>query len=96
MAPLYILRSIPLFSNLSNEDLKLIARRLYKESYAKDEYIFKEGDTGNTMYIVESGQVAVVRKDGREVVAYMGPGNFVGEISLLLAQPRTASAGTVR
>ena len=91
MAPLYILRSIALFNKLSNEDLKLIAGRLHKESHPKGTYIFKEGDTGDAMYLVESGQVAVVRKDGRETVAYLGPGSFVGEISLLLAQPRTAS-----
>ena len=90
MAPLYILRSISLFSNLSNEDLKLIANRLHKKTYAKGAYVFKEGDTGDAMYIVESGQVAVVRNDERETVAYLGPGNFVGEISLLLSQPRTA------
>lgn len=90
MAPLYILRSISLFSNLSNEDLKLIAGRLQKKTYPKGAYVFKEGDTGDAMYIVESGQVAVMRKDERETVAYLGPGNFVGEISLLLAQPRTA------
>ena len=91
MAPLYILRSIALFNNLSNEDLKLIADRLHKESHAKSTFIFKEGDTGDAMYLVESGQVAVVRHDDRETVAYLGPGSFVGEISLLLAQPRTAS-----
>lgn len=91
MAPLYILRSIALFKNLSNEDLKLIAGRLKKESYPKGSFVFREGDTGDTMYLVESGQVAVVRKDDRETVAYLGPGSFVGEISLLLSQPRTAS-----
>ena len=91
MAPLYILRSISLFNNLSNDDLKLIASRLEKASYPKGTFIFKEGDVGDAMYLVESGQVAVVRGDEKEVVAYLGPGSFVGEISLLLAQPRTAS-----
>jgi predicted acylesterase/phospholipase RssA/CRP-like cAMP-binding protein len=91
LAPLYILRSISLFNNLSNDDLRLIATRLRKERYLKGAFVFREGDDGDTLYLVESGQLAVVRNDDRETVAYVGPGSFVGEISLLLAQPRTAS-----
>jgi predicted acylesterase/phospholipase RssA/CRP-like cAMP-binding protein len=76
---------------MSDEDLKLIANRLHKESYPKGAFVFHEGDVGDTMYLVESGQVAVVGRDARETIAHLGPGSFVGEISLLLAQPRTAS-----
>ncbi len=94
-APLYILRSISLFDNLDSDDLKFIANRLHKVSCPKGAYLFKEGDPGDAMYLIESGQVAVVRKDDRETVAYVGPGNFVGEISLLLGQPRTASLKVV-
>jgi CRP-like cAMP-binding protein len=88
---LYILRGIPLFKNLDDNDLKLIAGKLRQERYAKGDFVFKEGDVGDTMYLVESGQVAVVQDDAGEAIAYLGPGSFVGEISLLLAQPRTAS-----
>ena len=91
MTPLYILRGIPLFKNLENDDLKLVASKLHKESYAKGDCVFNEGDVGDTMYLVESGQVEVKHDDTDETIAYMGPGSFVGEISLLLAQPRTAS-----
>ena len=91
MTPLYILRGIPLFKNLEDGDLKLIASKLHKESYPKGAYVFKEGDVGDTMYLVESGQVSVTHADSDEIIASMGPGSFVGEISLLLAQPRTAS-----
>ncbi len=89
--PLFILRSIPLFKNLDDDDLELIARHLGKESYPKGAIVFREGDVGDTMYLVESGQVAVVGRDAKDTIAFMGPGSFVGEISLLLAQPRTAS-----
>lgn len=95
MTPVYILRGIPLFKNLSNDDLKLVAGRLHAESYPKGAFVFREGDVGDTMYLIESGQVAVVGDDARETIAYLGPGSFVGEISLLLAQPRTASLQVV-
>jgi NTE family protein len=95
LTPLYILRGIPLFKNLDDNDLKLIADKLKKESYPKGSFVFREGDVGDTMYLVESGQVAVVSDDTGEAIAYLGPGSFVGEISLLLAQPRMASLKVV-
>ena len=94
MAPVFILRGIPLFKNLSNDDLSLIADRLTRESYSKGTYVFNEGDVGDTMYLVESGQVAVLDREAQDI-AHIGPGGFVGEISLLLAQPRTASLRVV-
>ena len=91
MLPKQILKTIPLFRNLENDDLDLVANFLHKESYSKGTIVFRKGDVGDSMYLVESGQVAVVGEDGRETIAFMGPGSFVGEISLLLAQPRTAN-----
>jgi len=86
-----LLKSIPMFKNLDDEELDLIANLLKKESYAKGTFVFKKGDYGDTMYLVESGQIAVVGDQAKETIAFMGPGSFLGEISLLLAQPRTAN-----
>ena len=91
MALIDILRGIPLFKNLEKNDLELIASQLHKERYPKGSVIFREGDVGDTMYLVESGRVAVVGEEARDTIAIMGPGSFVGEISLLLAKPRTAN-----
>ena len=85
------LRSIPLFKNLSDEDLEFVTSNLRKRGYRKGEIVFREGEDGEAMYLVESGQVAVVGQDVRETIALLGPGSFVGEISLLLTQPRTAT-----
>ncbi|RME44604.1 MAG: hypothetical protein D6796_11575 [Caldilineae bacterium] len=86
-----ILRSIPLFKNLSDEDLSLIAGRLRKEEHPKGTILFREGDRGTSMYLIESGQLAVMEEGSDQPIAVMGPGNFVGDISLLLAEPRTAT-----
>jgi predicted acylesterase/phospholipase RssA len=90
LTPLYILRGIPLFKNLENKDLKLIASYLHKETYARGDMVFNEGDVGDSMYLVESGQVEVRHAGSDETIAVLGPGSFVGETALLLAQPRTA------
>jgi len=86
-----ILRGVPLFHNLNDEDLDLLASKLRKEDYPKGTTLFQKGDVGDTMYIVESGQLTVLGGNGDEPIALMGPGNFVGDIALLLPEPRTAT-----
>ena len=85
------LKAIPLFKELSDEDLDHISSRLKHVSYPKGETIFRQGDTGDGMYLVESGQVIVWDEEESEAIAYLGQGSFVGEIALLLPEPRTAS-----
>ncbi|MEM7034959.1 MAG: cyclic nucleotide-binding domain-containing protein, partial [Chloroflexota bacterium] len=91
MALVSTLRNIPLFRSLPDEDLTIVANYLQKERHPKGSIIFREGDQGDTMYLVESGQIAVVGQLVRDTIDYMGPGSVVGEIALLLDQPRTAS-----
>lgn len=88
---LQALRAIPLFKELSDDDLNSITQLLKHISYAKGQTVFRQGDIGNAMYIVESGQVVVWDEIANQALAYLGPGSFVGEIALLLAEPRSAS-----
>lgn len=84
------LKAIPLFRDLSNDDLDFIASRLKYVSLQKGETIFRQGDPGDAMYLVENGQVVVWDDKIDEAIAYLGKGSFVGEIALLLPEPRTA------
>lgn len=61
---------------------------------AQGELIFEEGDRGSHMYIIESGEVEIVKRAGgnERRVAKLGPGNFFGEMAVLEAMPRSASA----
>jgi CRP/FNR family cyclic AMP-dependent transcriptional regulator len=81
---------VPLFSDLSDPDMKALSKMLVPQRYARDEVILLQGDTDTDLFIIERGSVRVVLTsvDGREVVlALLGPGEFFGELSLLDGQP---------
>ncbi|HYV47653.1 MAG TPA: cyclic nucleotide-binding domain-containing protein [Myxococcaceae bacterium] len=89
------LKQVPLFDHLSNRDLKKIGRMLHERTYQPGEVIFREGDPGAGMFIVRKGKVNIVigRPDGTEqLLTPIGERQFFGEMALLEAAPRSASA----
>ncbi len=88
-----LLRRMPLFAELDALQIQLMAAQLREETYEPGAIIIRQGEIGETFYVIESGRVQVsVAQDGEEkVVAERGPGEYVGEIALLLKVPRTAT-----
>lgn len=89
---------IPLFKDLSREDLFSLVNELPVESYNAGDYLFYEGEVGNSLYVVKSGKIEVVLAGGTNDemhLRFCGPGEYVGEMSLILKQGRrTASVRT--
>ena len=89
------LKRIPFFMGCSIETLYAISAKLHKVHFAHDEVVFVEGSLGDSMYLIESGQVKVSVNTGsgqqERVINYLGPGNFFGEMALLLDQRRSAT-----
>ncbi len=92
-----LLRGVPLFADLDAHQIQLIAAEMREESFEPGEEFIRQGEVGETFYVIESGRAqTVVRQDGVErLVAERGPGEFVGEIALLMQVPRTASVRAV-
>jgi CRP/FNR family transcriptional regulator, cyclic AMP receptor protein len=89
-----LLQRVPLFSELSGEDLEEISRVAVPRSYPKGVRVFHEGDHSDACYIVRSGDLRVTREhpDGRAIaLATLGPGDIFGELAMLDGEARSAS-----
>ena len=86
------LRRIPLLADLSPADLYSLAGIAEERTFADAEVIASEGEIGDELHIIVTGSVHVVRGDGAgEPIARRGPGDVVGEMSIISRAPRVAS-----
>jgi len=89
-----MMENVEIFSPLSKAELKDLVAQVSVKTYAIGEMPVRQGELGNSFYIIKSGRVdVVVEKSPYEsaVVATLGPGNIFGEMSLLTGAVRTAS-----
>ena len=87
------LRTVPLFREVAESDLRAIAALVRERQFPKGSLILSEGDPGDALYFIVQGQVkvTVVAEDGREVIlSVLGDGAFFGEMALLDDEPRSA------
>ena len=80
--------------SLNSEDLDEIAENAERLHFEKDDYIIKQNDSGDSLYVINDGVVSVYldneNKD-KVFLAKLGVGDFVGEGSLLTDEPRSAN-----
>ena len=84
-----------LFSRLPAAELKSLAAAAKEMRFGPGQEIFKEGDPGDGVYVVKSGEVvisAAVGSDQRHAFSKVQPGDFFGEMAVLDKQPRSACA----
>ncbi len=73
------------------------ARSSYGRALEPGETLFDEGDSGDQLYVIRSGEIELTREgaSGHRVVASLGPGDFFGELSVVLGERRTSRAVAV-
>ncbi len=91
-----LLRDVPLFSELSAEDLERVAEIAREEWFPAGTPICHEGDEGSLMYVIVDGHLHVIRMaNGQErILAERGRGDFVGEMTIIESAPRSATLMT--
>jgi CRP-like cAMP-binding protein len=83
-----VLRSVPLFGELSGEDLRSVAEMVEEIELEAGHVIFRKGDPGDDFFLVVRGKVKV--KDGTVELATLGEREFFGELAVLDRKPRSA------
>jgi CRP/FNR family transcriptional regulator, cyclic AMP receptor protein len=85
----------PLFEVLNEQERAALIEEMELESHEEGSVIISEGDPGDSMYVISSGEVKVYTrgagKSGTVYLAKLGEGDFFGEVSVLTGKPRTAT-----
>jgi CRP/FNR family transcriptional regulator len=93
-----LLGRVPVFADLSADDLEHVAALSHPRSFQAGEIVFREGDASNTCYIVRNGQARAVREhgDGRQLaLATFGPGDIFGELAMFDDERRSATVEAI-
>lgn len=89
-----LLRNIPLFESLGEDDLAALVARLREGRVEAGATVFAQGDEGDAMYLIEEGSIDIVAGTGKQRVtlASLFKQQYFGELSLLDGAPRSAMA----
>ena len=90
-----MLRRCALFESLSTEQVEKVAGIATRKDAAEGQPIFREGSTGDEMYVVVAGTVRISKEipgAGEEALTLLGPGSYFGEMAAIDDAPRSADA----
>jgi CRP-like cAMP-binding protein len=93
-----LLGHVPVFAGLSEDDLVTVAEVSVSRHYAAGEVVFREGDEGETCYIVRTGLARAIRQhsDGRSItLSHFTAGDIFGELAMFGGEPRSATVDVI-
>jgi CRP-like cAMP-binding protein len=98
MAIKVLLSEVPLFEELSDAELTILAQRVRQRRYKEGDTIFHRHDPGIALYVIVSGKVKIHNEtpDGSDcIIAILDAGEFIGELAVIDGQERSADATTL-
>jgi len=93
-----LLKNIPLFCELDDEDIQRIADLMVTKRYKKNNLIIFEEDLGRNMFIIKNGRVKIsgISDEGGEAIfSILGESEFFGELSIIDGLPRSATVTSI-
>lgn len=90
-----LLKNVPLFKDLDDSELAEVADVCREERFASAEYIFREGESGNRLYLITDGEVRISRDvpgSGEEALAILKAGALFGEMAVFDRSERSTHA----
>lgn len=92
------LRSVPLFASLDDDAARELRNLLSDKRVPQNTRLFRQGDKGDAMYLIESGRVRISIRDDDEqevILAELAQGDFFGEMSIIDGRQRSADAKVI-
>jgi CRP/FNR family cyclic AMP-dependent transcriptional regulator len=92
------LRSVPLFASLTDDAARDLRALLAEQNVANNTRLFRQGDNGDAMYLIESGRIriSITDHDKKELtLAELAQGDFFGEMSIIDGRQRSADAWVI-
>ena len=90
-----LLKNVPLFKDLDDAELAEVADVCREERFVSGEYVFREGEQGNRLYLITEGEVRISRDvpgSGEEALAVLKPGAVFGEMAVFDRSERSTHA----
>ena len=90
-----LLKNVPLFKDLDDAELAEVAEVCREEKFVSAQYIFREGEQGNRLYLITEGEVRISRDvpgSGEEALAILKPGAVFGEMAVFDRSERSTHA----
>jgi len=90
-----LLRGVPIFKGLEDGELARVSEVCREQSFTAGEYVFREGEPGNRLYLVIEGEVRISRVvpgSGEEALAVLKPGALFGEMAVFDRSERSTDA----
>ena len=90
-----LLRSVSIFRDLDSGELARVAEVCREQSFVSGEYIFREGESGNRLYLIVDGEVRISREvpgSGEEALAVLKAGSLFGEMAVFDRSERSTDA----
>jgi uncharacterized membrane protein len=92
------LRSVPLFASLDDDAARDLRSLLSDKTVPQNTRLFRQGDKGDAMYLIESGRVRISIRDDDDaevILAELAQGDFFGEMSIIDGRQRSADAKVI-
>lgn len=92
-----VMKDVPIFSDLNENEMEELEKIIHRREYKKGEPVFRMGDPGLGMYIINKGLVNIAEENSAgemTTLAVLKDGAFFGDLALLDEAPRSASAIT--
>ncbi len=90
-----LLRGVAIFKDLDDAELRSVAEICKEEQFVSGAYIFREGESGNRLYLITDGEVRISRDvpgSGEEALAVLKPGALFGEMAVFDRTQRSTHA----